>query len=83
MGHSANPEMTDAENPEWTDAMFSKAKRGAAAARKLGRPKVDNPKVQTTIRLSADVVEHFKRGGKGWQTRLDDVLKDYVAKHPR
>lgn len=82
MGRPVNPEMTDADNPVWTDAMFNKARRGTAAARKMGRPKADNPKVQTTIRLSADVVEHFKHDGKGWQTRLDNVLKEYVAKHP-
>jgi uncharacterized protein (DUF4415 family) len=38
-------------------------------------------KVLTTIRLSADVVEHFKATGTGWQARLDGVLKEYVAAH--
>jgi len=30
--------INDAENPEWTDAMFAKAKRNSAAS-KMGRPK--------------------------------------------
>ncbi len=38
-------------------------------------------KVPVSIRLSPDVVNHFRQGGEGWQTRLDNVLKDYVAKH--
>lgn len=45
----------------------------------MGRPKSDNPKVSTTIRLSAEVVEYFKTSGKGWQTRIDEALKEYVA----
>ena len=40
-------------------------------------------KALTTIRLSADVVDYFKRSGSGWQSRLDGVLKDYVAQHTR
>lgn len=50
--------------------------------RPAGRPKSDTRKLPVNIRLSPDVVEHFKHGGKGWQTRLDNVLKEYVAKHP-
>lgn len=46
-----------------------------------GRPPKENPKVSTTIRLSAEVLEYFKEGGEGWQTRLDEVLKAYIAEH--
>mgnify|MGYP005866268443 CR=1 FL=1 len=37
MNNSADPEMTDAENPEWFEVMFSRAQPGTAAARKVGR----------------------------------------------
>jgi len=37
-------------------------------------------KTPVTIRLSREVVEHFKATGKGWQTRIDDVLKKHIAK---
>lgn len=47
----------------------------------LGRPKAENPKTPISIRLSPEVVDYFKRTGKGWQTRMDEVLKDYVAHH--
>ncbi|MBT4267804.1 MAG: BrnA antitoxin family protein [Deltaproteobacteria bacterium] len=31
-----------------------------------------------TIRLAPDVVTHFKSQGKGWQTRINQVLQEYV-----
>lgn len=30
------------------------------------------------MRLDADVLAIFKAGGKGWQTRINQVLRDYV-----
>ncbi|MBT0671836.1 BrnA antitoxin family protein, partial [Novosphingobium profundi] len=35
----------------------------------------------TTLRLSPEVIEHFKSGGPGWQSRIDAALKDWVAAH--
>lgn len=37
-------------------------------------------KVQTTIRLDRDVVEHFRAGGRGWQGRLNETLRKIVAR---
>ncbi len=34
-----------------------------------------------SIRLSPEVVEYFKSTGKGWQTRVDEVLRNYVKTH--
>ena len=81
MNNSADPEMTDAENPEWSEAMFSRAQPGTAAARKVGRPKATSPKQSTTLRLDEDVIEYFKRGGRGWQTRMNEALRKYIAEH--
>lgn len=39
------------------------------------------PKVSTTIRLSPEVVEAFRAGGEGWQTRIDAALKDWLRTH--
>ncbi len=41
-----------------------------------GRPKAASPKVSTTIRLSPDVLDHFKAGGPGWQGRIDEALRE-------
>ena len=36
-------------------------------------------KVALSLRLSPDVVRHFKAGGRGWQTRIDEALKKLIA----
>ena len=45
---------------------------------KGGRPKLVNTKKSTTIRLDAEVLDYFKSQGKGWQTRINDILQKYV-----
>lgn len=46
-----------------------------------GRPRADKTKRSVTIRLDDEVVEAFQQSGSGWQTRINNVLKDYVHKH--
>lgn len=38
-------------------------------------------KVKTSMRLSPEVVQHFKDQGPGWQTRIDQALKQYIREH--
>jgi uncharacterized DUF497 family protein/uncharacterized protein (DUF4415 family) len=38
-------------------------------------------KIQKTLRLSPEVVAYFQSQGKGWQTNVDKVLKEYVKSH--
>jgi uncharacterized protein (DUF4415 family) len=49
--------------------------------RPVGRPPAAVTKQPVSIRLSPEVIAHFKASGKGWQTRMDEVLKDYVKAH--
>lgn len=49
---------------------------------KRGRPKSVSPKKAVSIRLSDDVLDAFKASGKGWQTRLNDALRDWLKEHP-
>jgi uncharacterized protein (DUF4415 family) len=44
-----------------------------------GRPKAEVTKIRVGIRLSPQVIEHFKAGGSGWQTRIDQALRDLIA----
>jgi uncharacterized protein (DUF4415 family) len=37
-------------------------------------------KQQTSIRLDADVLAWFKSQGKGYQTRMNDILRDAMLK---
>ena len=36
------------------------------------------PKVAVSIRLDSDVLEFFKKDGKGYQTRMNAVLRTYM-----
>lgn len=49
-----------------------------ARGRPIGTTKA-NAKVHTSMRLSPEVVNYFKATGKGWQTRVDAVLGEWIA----
>ncbi len=70
--------------PELTDAFFERADEyvGDTLVRR-GRPKAATPKRALTIRYDADVVAAFKATGKGWQTRMNDALKEWLAEQKR
>src|SRR5215468_5268473 len=48
-----------------------------------GRPKSKRKKLLVSVRYSPDVVAYFKSTGEGWQSRMDSVLRRYVARHSR
>lgn len=60
--------------------LINAQKNGTLTVRPVGRPVSDNPKQSTTVRLDAQVLDFFKAGGKGWQTRMNEVLREYVDK---
>jgi uncharacterized protein (DUF4415 family) len=78
--HEITPEEYE-EIPELTDEWFARAKWhiGGKPVRR-GRPKMAAPKQAINIRLSPDVLAHFRATGPGWQSRIDAVLKAHVAK---
>ena len=45
------------------------------AAKAGGRPKSANPKQAVNIRLDADLLEHFRATGPGWQSRVNEALR--------
>ena len=74
------------DNPEWTKKDFQEARPAhevlptdvlAAFPRTRG-PQKSQTKVPVSIRLSPEVIEHFKAGGAGWQSRIDDALRKIV-----
>jgi uncharacterized protein (DUF4415 family) len=81
------PELTDDffEQGEWKIGEQSVSpQEGAAMLRKalsLGRPKTESLKLALTIRYDAEVVEAFKSTGKGWQTRMNAALRDWLKTH--
>jgi uncharacterized protein (DUF4415 family) len=83
---AAEPEIDD-ENPEWTQADFARARpfkevfpEQYKAWKKVGRPPVVMPKVHIGFRLAADVVEGIRATGKGYNARVEKVLRDAIAK---
>ena len=39
------------------------------------------PKASVTIPLSREVIDHFRAGGRGWQTRIDRALREWIKQH--
>ena len=48
--------------------------------RSPGRPKAEHPKVPVTMRMDAAVLDAIKASGSGWQTRVNEVLRDAVRR---
>lgn len=47
-----------------------------------GRPPLERPlKVPTTIRFDADVLAALRASGPGWQTRVNDAMREWVRTH--
>lgn len=42
---------------------------------------VPKTKEAVTIRLDMDILEYFRKQGKGYQTKINHVLKTYVEAH--
>ena len=55
---------------------MNKKRRGERGVQKS--PK----KEPTTIRFDADVLESLKARGKGWQTRVNEIVRDWLKAHP-
>lgn len=44
-------------------------------------PQKSPVKERVGLRLDADIVEHFRSTGSGWQARVNEILKQHVAAH--
>ena len=49
--------------------------------RSRGRPPQATTKLQITLRLSPEVLAYFRKQGRGWQTRVNEVLSRYVKRN--
>ncbi len=78
----------DDENPEWGLAQMRVARpaleviaevfspEAAAFLARRGRPAKPDRKVNQTLRIDPDVLDAFRQEGKGWQTRINQVLRE-------
>ncbi|MEQ1635173.1 MAG: BrnA antitoxin family protein [Methylococcales bacterium] len=67
-GALSNPDALPLTDAEWESVK--------PILRVGGRPKAEVTKERITIRLSPNVLAAFKATGKGWQSRIDAVLKE-------
>jgi uncharacterized protein (DUF4415 family) len=78
----------DDDNPEWTEEDFARARPPAevlppellAQFKNTRGPQKARTKVAVSIRLSPEVISHFKSKGPGWQSRIDDALRKIARK---
>ena len=82
------PDWTDDDLPEWSADQWDRAelsigdnviRPAQGTLKKRGRPKLENPKRQVTIRLDDAVVEGFRAQGAGWQSRVNAELRKVLG----
>jgi uncharacterized protein (DUF4415 family) len=72
----SKPGWTDPDDaPELTDEWFDKV--GDKIVRR-GRPK-GSAKSQVALRLDKEAIERFRAGGPGWQSRMNEALREAVG----
>ena len=66
--------MVDADAPAWTPELFARAivKRGLEAP---------PAKTLLSLRVDSDVVEWFRAQGRGYQSRMNALLRAYMDAH--
>lgn len=80
--------LSDPDNPPLDAAWFAKARPAAEVfpeivadyLKRRGRPKAAETKVPVTLRLDRDVVKALKSSGRGWQTRVNAMLKRWTKR---
>lgn len=81
--------MPDDENPEWTLERVRRARPAleviaemlgpeVAESLRRGRPAKVDKKVNQTLRLDPDVLAAYRQSGKGWQARINEVLRQHM-----
>ena len=75
----------DPDDEAATDEQLAQARPFAEALPELartlrrsagGRPRSTEPKVPVSIRLDREVVEKFRATGLGWQSRINEALRN-------
>jgi uncharacterized protein (DUF4415 family) len=77
--------------PEWTEQTFATARQAkdvlpsglydALVQQRRGRGPQKTPiKKPVTIRVDQDILKSYKSTGKGWQSRMNDALREGAPK---
>ncbi|MBK5968251.1 MULTISPECIES: BrnA antitoxin family protein [Thiorhodovibrio] len=82
-----DPDSPPTQPEDWQDAVFVPgggyhAVKSALAERRRTRDAQKAPtKVFATVRFDADVLEGLRATGDGWQTRVNDAMRDWLRSH--
>ena len=72
----------DGKDEDDRPATEEELRAGVEAARRgRGRPAGTGSKEQVAIRIDRDVLAAFRAGGAGWQTRMNDALREWLKEH--
>jgi uncharacterized protein (DUF4415 family) len=63
---------------DFSDVPMATPKMLAHAVRPRGRPLKENRKKQLNLRIDSDIVDFFQSTGAGWQTRINDSLRQVI-----
>ena len=85
-GIAADPDTFELDDEWFARALpakefFSPEVYAQLCAMRQRGPKDKPLKVPTTIRFDADVLTALRASGKGWQTRVNDAVRDWLRTH--
>lgn len=80
-GNAKGSQPISDDAPELTDEWFDGADlmEGPRVIRR-GRPKAEAPKKLVSLRLDQDVIDGFRATGPGWQSRINETLRQHLPK---
>lgn len=83
--HISKEEWEELDSPPLTDDELSRMRPVKAhhpeIPRRVRGIQQTPTKIPVSIRLSPKVLDYFKAKGKGWQTRVDEALREYIESH--
>lgn len=80
--YSKDPLVDEDDAPPLSEAWFAEANLYRAGVLvKRGRPPQAVTKVAVKLRLDRDIVAAFKVEGPGWQTRINQALREWLVSH--
>jgi uncharacterized protein (DUF4415 family) len=70
--------LSDPDARSFTDKEW----KAARPTMRTGRPPYTQPKkAPVTLRLDVDILHALKASGKGWQTRVNDIMREWLKNH--
>jgi uncharacterized protein (DUF4415 family) len=64
-------------------ALIGKKAAQELMRRSRGRPPKADRKVNQMLRLDPDVLDAFRQKGRGWQARINEILRQNMPRRPK